>query len=100
MNYKDKTIEKLEGKVLIEIPDWIYYTGKVEVKYQNPEGEWMITEFYPGNAKPIINQIIDDLHKEIEKELDGMIREGQNVYLNEAATDIKSKLNQLLGEVK
>jgi hypothetical protein len=56
MNYIDKVLTKFRDKVLIEIPDWIYHTGKVEVRYKNPEGEWMVTEFYPGDSEPILER--------------------------------------------
>lgn len=71
MTTLDTEIEEEKFKGWIKIPDYIYYTGKVTLRYQNPDGEWMESTFYPNDCKTIKALI----EREVEKEKHNLIVE-------------------------
>ncbi len=43
-----------EREYWIKVPEWIYTGGKeVILRYQNPDGEFMESTFYPSDYKAI-----------------------------------------------
>jgi len=112
MTLKDKIIEKLmeefdkkwKRELLVEM------TEKEIEEYSKKGGSWSTEMFSVVNTdikkwiELRLTQTINDLHKEIEKELDGMEVEipsqvsnpDWGIAYNQALTDIKFKLNQSL----
>jgi len=46
--------ERKESVKYIKIPDWIYYgSERVVLRYKNPDGEYMQSEFYPMDYEEV-----------------------------------------------
>lgn len=61
--------QKKEGKVnnkYIKIPDWIYWgSGRVILRYKNPKGKYMESEFYPMDYE----EVEAEQSKELQRQL-------------------------------
>ena len=52
---KQRKASMEEREHWIKVPDWIYIGGKeVTLRYQNPEGEFMESTFYPSDYEDAI----------------------------------------------
>lgn len=66
---------KQDNNKYIKIPDWIYWgSDRVVLRYKNPDGQWMESEFLPMDYPEIeteqseqLKLNITDLQSEIEK---------------------------------
>lgn len=100
----------MTDKILIEVPDHIYYTGNVTVRYQRPDGEWYESTFFPGQyEEEIAKARATELAKvlsEVEEGLSMLTRYLRSIYRLDHSDgeppqqmlledDVMSVLNQL-----
>lgn len=65
MKKKEKVVHRY-----IKIPNWIYWgSERVVLKYKNPNGEWMQSEFYPMDYEEVETEQAKELKELVmEKE--------------------------------